>query len=384
MEKGNERMLTIKRVSLDIPRGRRILAVSDIHGHVHFLKKVLEKAGFCEDDELIIDGDIIEKGPYSLETLRYVMELDKKPNVHVISGNVDSWQLELIGSREPERTRALAEFIRTAKKRWGGSLFLDFCEEMGMGHPQTEAETAAAREKVIVHGQAELKFLSELPSIVEAGNFIFVHSGLPERWEEMDGQEATPVLKFDDFRNRGGSFDRCVVAGHWPVCLYRHEMAEFNPFFDRNKNIISIDGGCGLKRDGQLNCLIIPDAEGTMEEVSWTSYGGFPEMTAVDSQQERKARISVQYTDNRVELMPGQSPGAGLVRLRHLTTDTVLDVPEDYLYERDGTLRCDDFCDYHMEVKAGERVELVETGAMGSLIKKNGVSSWYHGRLEPV
>lgn len=179
-------MITIKRVSLDIPRGRRILAVSDIHGHVHFLKKVLEKAGFCEDDELIIDGDIIEKGPYSLETLRYVMELDKKPNVHVISGNVDSWQLELIGSREPERTRALAEFIRTAKKRWGGSLFLDFCEEMGMGHPQTEAETAAAREKVIAHGQAELKFLSELPSIVEAGNFIFVHSGLPERWEEME------------------------------------------------------------------------------------------------------------------------------------------------------------------------------------------------------
>ena len=105
MEKGNERMLTIKRVSLDIPRGRRILAVSDIHGHVHFLKRVLEKAGFCEDDELIIDGDIIEKGPYSLETLRYVMELDKKRNVHVISGNVDSWQLELIGSREPERTR---------------------------------------------------------------------------------------------------------------------------------------------------------------------------------------------------------------------------------------------------------------------------------------
>ena len=49
-------MLTIRRESLDIPQGRRILAVSDIHGHVHFLKKVLERAGFCEADELIIDG----------------------------------------------------------------------------------------------------------------------------------------------------------------------------------------------------------------------------------------------------------------------------------------------------------------------------------------
>ena len=118
-------MLTIRRESLDIPQGRRILAVSDIHGHVHFLKKVLERAGFCEADELIIDGDIIEKGPYSLETLRYVMELGKLPNVHVISGTVDCWQLELIGSREPEMTRALAEFIQTAKERWGGSPFRD-------------------------------------------------------------------------------------------------------------------------------------------------------------------------------------------------------------------------------------------------------------------
>lgn len=375
-------MLTIRRESLDIPQGRRILAVSDIHGHVHFLKNVLERAGFCEADELIIDGDIIEKGPYSLETLRYVMELGKLPNVHVISGNVDCWQLELIGSREPEMTRALAEFIQTAKERWGGSLFLDFCDEMGIEHPRTEEETAAAKKRVQAYGRAELEFLSGLPSIVEAGNFIFVHGGLPNGWEEMEGQEATPVLKFDDFRNRGGSFDRCVVAGHWPVCLYRHEVAEFNPLIDREKNIISIDGGCGLKRDGQLNCLMIGNPRGTIEEVSWTSYGGFPEMTAVDGQKEQKTRISIQYTDNRVELLAGQSAGPGLVRLRHLTTDTVFAVPKDYLYERDGTLRCDDFCDYHMEVKPGERVELVEVNALGSLIKKNGVSSWYHGRLE--
>ena len=119
-------MLTIRRESLDIPQGRRILAVSDIHGHVHFLKKVLEKAGFCEADELIIDGDIIEKGPYSLETLRYVMELGKLPNVHVISGNVDCWQLDLIGSREPEMTRALAEIYTNGKGTVGRQPFSGF------------------------------------------------------------------------------------------------------------------------------------------------------------------------------------------------------------------------------------------------------------------
>ena len=58
------------------------------------------------------------------------MELGKLPNVHVISGNVDCWQLELIGSREPEMTRALAEFIQTAKNG-GRQPFLDFVMKWG-------------------------------------------------------------------------------------------------------------------------------------------------------------------------------------------------------------------------------------------------------------
>lgn len=42
--------------------GRRILVVSDIHGNVPYLEGVLRQAGFCGRDELIIDGDFLEKG----------------------------------------------------------------------------------------------------------------------------------------------------------------------------------------------------------------------------------------------------------------------------------------------------------------------------------
>ena len=55
--------------------GRRILAVSDIHGNLPYLKGLLEKASFSENDVLVIVGDLLEKGPYSLDTLRFVMEL---------------------------------------------------------------------------------------------------------------------------------------------------------------------------------------------------------------------------------------------------------------------------------------------------------------------
>ena len=67
--------LTTKIEQINIEPGKRILVTSDIHGHLSYLKKVLEKASFCDDDILFIVGDMIEKGPENLKTLRYVMEL---------------------------------------------------------------------------------------------------------------------------------------------------------------------------------------------------------------------------------------------------------------------------------------------------------------------
>ena len=46
--------------------GRRLLVVSDIHGNVPYFEGVLRKVGFSDRDELIIDGDFLEKGQESL------------------------------------------------------------------------------------------------------------------------------------------------------------------------------------------------------------------------------------------------------------------------------------------------------------------------------
>ena len=56
-----------------IPSGRRILAVSDIHGNLPYFDGLLKKAGFGADDTLIIAGDFLERGDYCLATLRRVM-----------------------------------------------------------------------------------------------------------------------------------------------------------------------------------------------------------------------------------------------------------------------------------------------------------------------
>ena len=60
---------------LRLAPGRRVLVISDIHGNLPYFDALLEQAGFCGEDELILDGDFLEKGPDSLGTLRRVMEL---------------------------------------------------------------------------------------------------------------------------------------------------------------------------------------------------------------------------------------------------------------------------------------------------------------------
>ena len=65
---------------------RRTIVISDIHGHRAWLEKLLKKVDFSEKDILIIVGDMIEKGPESLNTIRYIMELCEKYTVYPMMG----------------------------------------------------------------------------------------------------------------------------------------------------------------------------------------------------------------------------------------------------------------------------------------------------------
>ena len=62
--------------------------MSDIHGCYAAMQKLLKKAGFDpEKDELIIAGDIVDRGPESYEMLEYACE--KPKNVTFLMGNHD-------------------------------------------------------------------------------------------------------------------------------------------------------------------------------------------------------------------------------------------------------------------------------------------------------
>ena len=92
MKENNERTgsimeLRLQRVSF--PKGRRVIAVSDIHGWCDMLRGLLRKIDFSEEDILVLVGDVFEKGSQNLELLRYLMELSKKSTVYKVMGNCD-------------------------------------------------------------------------------------------------------------------------------------------------------------------------------------------------------------------------------------------------------------------------------------------------------
>lgn len=377
---GRELCTTIERIGA--APGQRLLVVSDIHGRRDWLIQLLEKMEYGGDDILIIIGDLIEKGPDSLGVVRYVMDLSLENYVYVSMGNVDWSRLQYFLDDSPEAGERFVKYLRRAKYQWGCGLGLDILEDMGVSLDQITAENAPEYlGKIRKQFRRELNFLKNLPVILTAGQYLFVHGGVPtDDLKTLEGSDAASYLKNDDFWNRGYRFEQyTVVTGHWPVSLYRRGVEDASPLFDAERRIICIDGGCSVKSAGQLNGLILPDCMADMDEIQWMSYDNLPVIKALESQKETPASININYLDSEVELL---ETGEQMTKFRHLSSGKVLELPKNFLWKKqgDGTLHCEDFCNEKLAVEAGDELSLIFETKDGYYVKKRGRIGWYAGK----
>jgi len=362
---------TVKRVNL--PDDRRILMISDIHGHAEGLQAVLDQAGFCPKDVLIIVGDMIEKGSESLRTLRLIMQLCQTHTVYPLIGNVDMWRLEGLLSDDPVMQKRLLQYSLKAQGWWNTSFLGELCAEAGISLT-ADMDTACTFRQLREHFAGELSFLASLPTALETQNMIFVHGGIPhERLDELAGQEAHSLLKYDHFYDEGLAFKKYVVVGHWPVTLYSKSHPCNKPIIDGERRIICLDGGCGLKNDGQLNLLAMPDwRTDTFQLYSWC---GLPTITALDPQEASVSCGYIRWGDNEVSVIEKRG---GFARILHHGRE--MTVPESFLYKENERTFCDDITDYQLAVFKGDALSLVLNTPQGCYVKKNGVTGWYMGR----
>ena len=90
---------------LEAVPGRRVVAVSDVHGNLPLLRGgLLETVSLCGEDLLLLVGDIVEKGPQSLATLRYLLDLRRRVPVVGVIGNCDLGVLQALEEEDAFRS----------------------------------------------------------------------------------------------------------------------------------------------------------------------------------------------------------------------------------------------------------------------------------------
>lgn len=368
--------LTTKIERIALEQGKRILVTSDIHGYLSYFKKVLKKACFSDNDILFIVGDMIEKGPENLNTLRYVMELCKKGNVIPLIGNVDAYRLKLIYKLSEENVCGFYDYILNLRKWAGSSFYEELAAECGYTI-NTPEDILLSKQDVITHFENEFKFLANLPTVVETQNYIFVHGGLREKQVSDNLEKGIfELTKFDAFaENTSDVFDKYVIAGHWPVVLYGSDIPQMNPIINRDKKIISIDGGCGVKKDGQLNLLIIPDINCSVDEISYISHDEIPAGYALENQSPSTDSIYISWVNREIRIL---DKGKDFSYIEHVKSGCKLHIPNSFL--RNET-ECFDYTDYVLPVNKGDRVSIISQNSKGYIVKKDGVIGWYYGDL---
>ena len=350
--------------------GRRIIAVSDIHGNLPFFQALMEKIALTTEDILVLVGDLLEKGRDSLALLRHLMALQRTHTVYPISGNCDGLVLRFFETDELD-----GRFFAPYLPRHPESTLRQMAREGGFEQwddlPRLRRDLRAAFPE-------EWAWLRAMPTILETEHLLFVHGGVPslEGLEELDRWEC---MKNDCFLKKGYSFDKWVIVGHWPVTLYDPAIPSAAPIFTRDRKIISIDGACSLKLDGQLNALMLPSEES--EEFSWTAWDGLPTARALDAQDPSAAPLNIRWGRSALELL---EEGEELSLCRHRETGRELYILNAYLRQGPHGLECEDSTDYHLPVAPGEVLTVVRKTKSGFLCKKDGVTGWYYGRLSDI
>jgi bis(5'-nucleosyl)-tetraphosphatase (symmetrical) len=130
-----------------------VFAIGDIQGCFASLEKLLSRIGFApERDRLLLVGDLVNRGPASLEVLRWARALEDR--IAVVLGNHDLHLLRVVcGARKLKRKDTLASILE-----------------------------APDRDDLI-------DWLRARPLMHEEGGVVMVHAGLHPRWSIEEARE---------------------------------------------------------------------------------------------------------------------------------------------------------------------------------------------------
>jgi len=213
----------------------RILAISDIHGKEDTFNELLDHIDYNPaQDQLILLGDYVDRGPNSRAVLNQVIRLQAEGAI-VLRGNHDNMMV----AAYRDEPGALEQW------EYNGAI-----HTLQNYDPTIETMTIPQTEEFRQH----VEFIESLDYYHETPDYIFVHAGVNPALPLEDTDPFDFVwIREAFFREYSG--DKTVIFGHTPTPLLHDDQHEHSIYFGTN-NIIGIDGAAVY--GGYLNCLELP------------------------------------------------------------------------------------------------------------------------------
>jgi len=161
----------------------RTLFIGDVHGCVEELAGLLEKFSPNANDNIYQTGDLINKGPNSPETVKFVL----RHNIKCVMGNHEAKLLQILNKPEMERTpKELKLLEKVQKPEWIASV------------------------------------VSKFPLWIDTGRELLLHAGLePQKksLEEMNERVILTVREWNEepWYKQASYNNRMVIFGHWAM-----------------------------------------------------------------------------------------------------------------------------------------------------------------------
>ncbi|MGE0180236.1 MAG: metallophosphoesterase family protein [Sphingomonas sp.] len=228
-----------------VPPGRRVYAIGDIHGRSDLLEALLASIEAdraqrpAADTLLIFLGDLVDRGPDSRGVVERLMTVRGGPvPTRFLMGNHEEVFLRAVGGD----VKALRFLIRIG----GRATIMSY----GIGadeYASLDYEALAGRLRELVP-QAHVDFLSSFEEWIEVGDYLFVHAGI-RPGVDLDAQRPSDLRWIrDDFLDCRDDFGKLVVHGH-----------SITDDVDIRPNRIGID--TGAFESGQLTAIGLEGAE---------------------------------------------------------------------------------------------------------------------------
>jgi len=230
----------------------RTIIYGDIHGCLEEFKFLRKELDIQKADQEISVGDVLDRGPYSNEVLRYI----QKKGIELVMGNHEY------------------KYVRYHKHELAN-------KESGKKNPiKLNDEKLAIYENL---SDKDISFLQSAPFYIKIDNLTVLHAGITNtifleeaskkelesltRTRMLSASQKTLALGQDEF---GATYWSECYDGHEGVIVYGHEVFAK---VKKDKYSFGIDTGCVY--GGKLTALIVSDTKDPLWNYDLVSVDAF-------------------------------------------------------------------------------------------------------------